>query len=88
VKRANAKGTLEAFRTHEVLVAFVGFRLRHVAYPAEIELPRFPVKAILRRQALADWRTGRAHANVITRAQVAGWYPRQQDVLTVSSASD
>jgi hypothetical protein len=88
MKRANAKGAFEDLRTNEVFFALVGFRLRHVPYPAEVELPRFPAKAILCGEALADWRTGHAHANVISRAQVAGWYPRQQDVLTVSGASD
>jgi hypothetical protein len=88
MKRANAKGAIENLCTNEVLSAFVGFRLRHVAYPAEVELPRFPAEAILCGEAFADWRTGRAHANVIARAQVAGWCRRHQDVLTVSGASD
>jgi hypothetical protein len=88
MKRANAKGAFEDLRTNEVLVAFVGFRLRHVAYPAEVELPRFPAKAILCGEAFADWRTAHAHANVIARAQVTGGYRRHQDVLTVSGASD
>jgi hypothetical protein len=88
MKRANVKGTFEDFCTHEVFVASAGFRLRHVAYPAEVELPRFPAEAILCGEAFADWRTGRAHANVIARAQVAGWYRRHQDVLIVSGASD
>jgi len=41
----------------EVLTPFVGFRLRHIAYPAEVELPRLPAQAILRGQVLMDWRT-------------------------------
>jgi hypothetical protein len=55
MERANAKGAFEDFRTNEVLTPFVGFRLRHIAYPAEVELPRFPVQAILRGQVLMDW---------------------------------
>jgi hypothetical protein len=88
MKRANAKGAVEDFCAHEILVALVGPRLRYAADPAEVELPCFPAKAILRCQALTDWRTGRAQANVITRAQVAGCYPRHQDILAVSDASD
>jgi hypothetical protein len=57
MERANAKGAIEDFRANEVLTPFVGFRLRHVAYPAEVELPRFPAQAILRGQVLMDWRT-------------------------------
>jgi len=52
------------------------------------EVARFPAKAILRCQALTDWGPGRARANVITRAQVAGCYPRHQDILAVSYAPD
>jgi hypothetical protein len=88
MKRAQAKGAFEDICTNVVLVAFVGFRLRHVAYPTEVQLPRFPAKAILRGQALANWQAGHAHANVIARAQVAGGYRRHQDVFTVSGASD
>jgi hypothetical protein len=88
MKRANAKGAFEDLRTNEVLFALVGFRLRHVPYPAEVELPRFSAKAILCGETLADWRTGRAHANIVARAQVSGGHLRQQDVLTVSSATD
>jgi len=62
MERANAKGAFEDFRANEVLIAFVGFRLRHIAYPAEIELPRFPVQAILGGQVLIDWRTERRDA--------------------------
>jgi hypothetical protein len=57
MERANAKGAFEDFRTNKVLIAFVGFRLRHIAYPAEVELPRLPAQAILRGQVLMDWRT-------------------------------
>ena len=39
-------------------------------------------------QALADWRTGRAHAYVVARAQIAGRYRRHQDIFTVSHALD
>ena len=88
MKRANAKGAFEDFCTNEALTAFVGFRLGDVAYLSEVELPRFPAKAILCGEAFADWRTGHAHANVIARAQVTGGYRRHQDVLTVSGASD
>ena len=87
MERANAKGAFEDFGTNEELTAFVGFRLRHAAYSAEVELPSLSAKAILRGQALADWRTRRAHANVIARAQIAGWHARHEDVLTVSGAS-
>jgi hypothetical protein len=87
MKRADAMGAFEDFGTNEELTALVGFRLRHVAYSAEVELPSLPVKAILRGQALADWRTRRAHANVIARTQIAGWHARHEDVLTVSGAS-
>jgi hypothetical protein len=62
MKRANAKGAFEDFCTDEALAPFVGFRLGHVAYLSEVELPRFPAKAILRSQALANWRTGSAYA--------------------------
>jgi hypothetical protein len=88
MKRANAKGAFEDFCTNEILIALVAFRLRDVAYPAEVKLPRFPVKAILSSQALADRRTRRADAYVVTRAQIAGRYPRHQNVVTVSGASD
>jgi hypothetical protein len=57
MERANAKGAFEDFRTNEVLTPFVGFRLRHIAYPAEVELPRFPAQAILHGKVLMDWRT-------------------------------
>jgi hypothetical protein len=57
MERANAKGAFEDFRTNEVLTPFVGFRLRHVAYQAEVELPRLPPQVILRGQVLMDWRT-------------------------------
>jgi hypothetical protein len=87
MKRSDAKGAFEDFGTNEELTAFVGFRLRHVAYSAEVELPSFPVKATLRSQALADWSTRRAHANVIARPQIAGWHARHEDVVTVSGAS-
>jgi hypothetical protein len=57
MERANAKGAFEDFRTNEVLTPFVGLRLRHIAYPTEVELPRLPAQAILRGQVLMDWRT-------------------------------
>jgi hypothetical protein len=57
MERANAKGAFEDFRTNEVLTPFVGLRLRHIAYPTEVELPRLPAQVILRGQVLMYWRT-------------------------------
>ena len=73
MKRADGKGAFEDFGTNEELTALVGFRLRHVAYSAEVELPHVPAKAILRGQALADWRIRHADTNIIARTQIAGW---------------
>ena len=84
----NAKGAFEHFCADEVLISLVGFRLRHIAYAAEVELSGFPAKTILRGQVFMDWRTERADAYVITRAQITGRYPWHHDVVTVSGASD
>jgi hypothetical protein len=88
MKRANAEGAFEDFCANEILIALVALRLRDVAYPSEVELPRFPAKAILSGQALADWRTERADTYVVTRPQIAGGYPWHQNVVTVSGTSD
>src|ERR1700735_4297991 len=54
---ANGEDAFEDFCANKIFIALVALGLRHVAYPAEVKLPRFPVKAILSSQALADRRT-------------------------------
>jgi hypothetical protein len=76
MKGADAKCAFENCGTNEVLTAFVGLRLRHEAYLSVVELPDFSAEAILRGQALADWRLEDARGNVVAQAQVAGRYPR------------
>ena len=85
---ANAEAAFGDSRAHEVLVSFVGFRLRRITYTAEIQLAYFPAKAILRGQILTDWRTGAADVYVIARAQMVGEHAWCHDIPAAGGASD